>query len=65
MMLAIGTNDFFDVYMEIRQRLELGLLMRLYSRTHHGNMNDADVFLNEDYRLTVPKYTLWIRLYLY
>jgi hypothetical protein len=54
-MLAIGTSDFFEVYTEIRLRLELGLLLRVYSCTHHGEMNDADVFVNEEYRRTVKR----------
>jgi putative lipase involved disintegration of autophagic bodies len=44
-----------DLYMKIRVRLELNLLHRLYLRTQVGEMNDADVFLNEPYRHMVGK----------
>jgi hypothetical protein len=53
MILAIGTLDLYDLYMKIRVRLELNVLHRLYLRTQVGEMNDADVFLNEPYRRLV------------
>jgi hypothetical protein len=64
MMLSIGTIDIFEIYTEIRLRLELGLLLRLFLCTHQGNISAShvcsNVFYDENYCRTVTIFILLI-----